>query len=257
MKVLRNIPGGFKLFHSVSMFGRAMKKIEAARLAGDTKKEKQIIGENVKVWTDRLIDIYDITVNIEGKENIPKEDGFVFISNHQGYADIIVILHMMEGRQVGFIAKESLAKVPYFGKWIKSIRGVFIKRGDAREALRSIQDGVKMVKDGFNLVIFPEGTRSQNAAMNEFKPGSFKLATKAKAPIVPVAINGTRRLFEDRGCFTNGAVIDVKILPPINTASMDRHQIANITHEVENTIRESFAELVEREKERETKGETL
>lgn len=250
MKVFRNLPGGFKLFRSVSVFGPAMKKIEKARNAGDIETEKAIISENVALWIHNLIDIFDLTINIEGQENIPKEDGFVFISNHQGYADIIVILHMMEGRQVGFIAKETLEKVPYFGKWIKSIRGVFIKRGDAREALKSIQEGIKTVKSGFNLVIFPEGTRSRSTKMADFKPGSFKLATKAKAPIVPVSINGTRHLFEDNCCFTNGAVIDVKIHPAIDTASLDRHEIANIHDQVENTIRESLDQLVERERQR-------
>lgn len=250
MKLIRNIPNGFKLFRSVSVFSSCMRNIEKAKNEGDKEKEKALIGEGVAQWIHKLIDIFDITITIDGKENIPEEDGFVFISNHQGYADIIVILHMMEGRQVGFIAKETLQKVPYFGKWIAAIRGVFIKRGDAREALKSIQAGVTHLKEGFNLVIFPEGTRSHTTEMGEFKPGSFKLATKAKAKIVPVAINGTRHLFEDRGVITNGAVIDVKILPAIDTASLDRHQIANIPHEVENTIRETLNELVEKEKHR-------
>lgn len=250
MKFFRNIPGGFKLFNSVRVFGKAMKTIDAAREAGDKEKEKAVIGENVAVWIDDLMSLYDITINIEGKENIPREDGFVFISNHQGYADIIVLLKVMEGRQVGFIAKENLQKVPYFGKWISAIRGVYIKRGDAREALKSIQAGVNHIKEGFNLVIFPEGTRSRRPEMGEFKPGSFKLATKAKVPIVPVAINGTRHFFEDRGIFTNGVVIDVKVLPAIDTKSLDRQELANIPHQVENNIKETLAELVEREKNR-------
>lgn len=250
MIVFRNIPGGFKLFNSVRKFSRYFKEVDAAKASGDIEKEKMLIGKHVGDWVNQLIDLFDITIHIEGKENIPEKDGFVFISNHQGYADIIVILKMMEGRQVGFIAKDSLEKVPYFGKWIAAIRGVFIKRGDARESLKSIQAGVEHIKQGFNLVIFPEGTRSQKPEMAAFKPGSFKLATKAKVPIVPVAINGTRHLFEDRGIFTNGAVVDVKILPAIDTASLDRHQLANIPHEVEDTIKKTLTELVEREKQR-------
>lgn len=250
MKFFRNIPQGYRLFRSVSVFNNCLKTIGEARSRGDIEDEKALIGEGVAKWIHRLIDLFDITIHIEGKENIPQEDGFVFISNHQGYADIIVILHIMEGRQVGFIAKDTLQKVPYFGKWISAIRGVFIKRGDTREALKSIQAGVNHLKQGFNLVIFPEGTRSQSTEMNSFKPGSFKLATKAKAKIVPVAINGTRHMFEDRGVITKGAVIDVKILPPVDPVSLDRHQTANIPHEVENTIREALHELVEKEKSR-------
>ncbi len=116
--------------------------------------------------------------------------------------------------------------------------------------MKSIQAGVQTLKEGFSLVIFPEGTRSHTAEMNSFKPGSFKLATKAKVPVVPVALNGTRHLFEDRGIITNGAVIDIKIMPAIDTASMDRHALANISHQVEDTIREALAELIERENNR-------
>ncbi len=250
MKLLRNIPKGYQLFRSVSVFNPYLSKIEAAKKEGDIEKEKAVIGEGVALWIQRLEELFDITFHIEGQEHIPDTGACVFIANHQGYADIIAILKMMEGRQVGFIAKDSLEKVPYFGKWIKAIRGVFIKRGDAREALKSIQAGVQTLKDGFSLVIFPEGTRSQSTEMNAFKPGSFKLATKAKVPVVPVAINGTRHLFEDRGVITNGAVIDVKILPAIDTASMDRHSLANISGEVEDTIRKALRELVEKEKDR-------
>ena len=257
MKLIRNIPNGFRLFRSISVFNYYIKDIESAKNAGDFEKERKLIAESTAIWVNNLIDLFDMTVHIEGKENVPPEGPCVFISNHQGYGDIIVLFKALEGRQIGFIAKESLEKVPYFGKWIKAIRGVFIKRGDTREALKSIQAGVKTIKDGFSLVIFPEGTRSRRPEMGEFKPGSFKLATKAKVPIVPIAINGTRHLFEDRGIITKGAVVDVKIHPAIDTAALDRHQIANITHDVENTIRESLKELAEREKNRMEKEEKL
>ena len=82
--------------------------------------------------------------------------------------------------------------------------------------------------------------------MAEFKAGSFKLATKAKVPIVPITINGSYDLFETRSIITGGAVIDVVIHPAIDTASLDRHQIANITHEVDNTIRTTLTQLIEK-----------
>ena len=162
-----------------------MKDIAAAREAGDNEKERELIAYWTALWVDRVIDIFDLTVNISGKENVPDNGPCVFISNHEGYGDIVVLFKALEGRQIGFIAKDALENVPYFGKWIKAIRGVFIKRGNTREALKSIQAGVDTLKDGFSLVIFPEGTRSRGPRMAEFKAGSFKLATKSEGSYCP------------------------------------------------------------------------
>lgn len=249
MKFIRNIPKGLQLFHSVSVFGAYMKQLEALRKSGEHEKERELIASAVIEWVDRVIEIFDITVNVKGRENIP-EGPCVYISNHEGYADIPVLIKSLEGHQVGFIAKDTLEKVPYFGKWITAIHGIYIKRGDPREALKSMQAGVKELKDGYSLAIFPEGTRHRTAGMGNFKPGSFKLATKAKVPIVPISLNGSRHLFEETGVFTCGAVVDVVIHPPVYTDGVDRHELTNIPNQVENTIRTTLEELIEEEKAR-------
>lgn len=249
MKLIRNIPKGYKLFRSVSIFNRYIDQIYEARNSGDLEKEREIIAYSTHLWADKVTDMFGMRVHISGEENIPKNGPVVFISNHQGYADIIVFFDAIKNRQIGFIAKDTLEKVPYFGKWIAAIRGVFIKRSNPRESLKSINAGVETLKQGFSLVIFPEGTRSRSSEMGEFKAGSFKLATKAKVPIVPVAINGSYKIYEETGLFKDGD-IDLRILPAIDTATLERHEAANLIHNVENTIRETLAELVQIDKER-------
>lgn len=243
MKIFANIPNGFKLFRSVSVFNKKLPEIEAARQAGDFELERERIHKATDIWVNNVIKMFDMTVNITGQENIPMDKPCVFMANHQGYGDIPVMLKVAEGKQIGFVAKDTLQKLPYFGKWIYQIRGVFLKRGDAREALKSISEGVKYLKDGFSLVIFPEGTRSHGPGMRPFKAGSFKLATRAKVPIVPVTINGTHHLFEDRDIITKGATIDIVVHEPIDTASLDRHSIATLPETVENTIRTQLEEM--------------
>ncbi len=255
MKLFRNIPNGIKLFRSVGIFNYYLKDLEKLRADGEAEKERELIAYATNLWVDKVIEIFDLTINISGQENIPAEGPCVFIANHQGYADIVVMFKAAQGRQIGFIAKDSLEKVPYFGKWIRAIRGVFIKRGDTREALKSIQTGVQTLKEGYSLVIFPEGTRSRSTEMGSFKAGSFKLATKARVPIVPISINGTRHMFEDRDVITGGATVDILIHPSIDTSSLDRHQTANIVHQVEDTIRKGLAQLVEIEQRREKQKE--
>lgn len=255
MKIFRNIPNGFKLFKSVSILNYYRNDILALKESGEKEKERELIAKATGEWVDRVIDLFDITINVRGRENLPKEGPCVYISNHEGYGDIPVMFKALEGRQIGFVAKDSLQKVPYFGKWIAAIRGVFIKRGETREALKSMQEGIKLLKEGYSLVIFPEGTRHHTAGMGEFKPGAFKLATKSKAPIVPISINGTRHLFEDKDVITNGAVVDVVIHPPVITDGVDRHELTNIPHLVEDTIRTTLMNLIEEEKVRTQKEE--
>lgn len=243
MKIIRNIPNGAKLFRSVSIFNNYLGEIDELRQAGKKEEERALLAKATGQWVNKVMDLFDITINIRGKENIPMDRPCVFYANHQGYADIVVMLKATEGKQIGFIAKDSLEKLPYFGKWIRALHGVFIKRGDAKAALRSIQAGVNELKDGYSLVIFPEGTRSHGHEMGEFKAGSFKLATKAKVPVVPVTIDGSYHMFEDRSIITSGAEVNMIIHPPIETADLDRKEASELHTRVENIIRECLKEF--------------
>ena len=242
MKFFGNVTNGAKLMKSVHVFNKRIKDIEAAKARGDYEEERRIIAEATGIWVNNVIKLLDMHINIKGRENIP-EGPCVFFSNHQGYADIPTFFKACEGKQIGFIAKDSLAKAPYFGKWIRNIRGIFITRGDTRESLKSFRTGVDYLKDGFSLVIFPEGTRSQGGPMREFKAGSFKLATKAKVPVVPVTINGSYHLVEETGIITKGVHIDIVIHPAIPTAGMERSEMVKLHETVEATVRTTLEEL--------------
>ena len=244
MAILRNIPTLFKVLGSISKLDKFSKGILEAREEGDPVKERQVIGEDIKIWANNVAKDFDMNIVVEGKENIPEQDGCVYIANHQGYADIIALIVAMDGRQIGFIAKDSLEKVPYLGKWIKLIRGLFIKRGDSREALKSMKEGIELVKAGYNLAIFPEGTRSRGPKMGKFKAGSFKLATKAKAPIVPVTLSGSYKVFEEKG-YAQPATIRVLFHPPIETKDLSRQDIMDMEKSVPSTIENGLTVLQE------------
>lgn len=252
LNLLKNIPKGFKLLCSVRVFKHYIKDLEAARAVGDFEKERAVVAEGGHRWASTVADMFDMRINVVGIENIPKDGAVVFISNHQGYADIPAFFYALKDRSVGFVAKDNFEKIPYLRKLVGYIRGVFIKRGDPREALKSINEGVETLKQGFSLVIFPEGTRSRGGEMKDFKPGSFKLATKAKVPIVPVTINGTYKIFEETGVIKGGDV-DFVFHPAIDTASLDRHQIASLIGDVEGTIRTTLDQLVLKDKMRNEK----
>ena len=105
-------------------------------------------------------------MKLKEKENIPTEP-CVFISNHTSILDIPILFRTI-GKPLGFIAKKML-KVPVLGYWLEKAHCVPLDRSNAREAVKSISEGVKNIKEGFSMVIFPEGTRGKMGQVGELE----------------------------------------------------------------------------------------
>lgn len=199
---------------------RGVKRYFIEKFKGD--KEAWKYGQKVfSGFSDFTIKMLKIDIEVIGKENIP-EGTCVFMGNHQSILDIPVIRHTI-GRTVDFVAKEELLKVPVIGYWIANLKGVTLDRSNAREGLKAMNIAIDRIKDGYNFAIFPEGTRSKDGKIKEFKKGSIKIATKSKAKIVPFAINGTSACFEDNKKFKQGKV---KIIfgKPIDTENLSKEE---------------------------------
>lgn len=171
---------------------------------------------------------------VTGQENIPQDRNFVLISNHQSMVDILAILQTIN-RPLGFIAKAELKKVPLLNKWMSSMGCIFMNRKNLRESMQALLEGIKEVKNGYSLCIFPEGTRT-DGKMLEFKGGSFKLATKSGAPILPLTVDGTHEVLEDNGFWVKNATIRLTYHPIIETAGMSK--------EDQNVLAERVQEIV-------------
>ena len=146
-------------------------------------------------WGRMLLALSGCTLTVEGRENIPKQGGACFVSNHNSIFDIVLLLATI-GRPFGFIAKKELIFLPLLNAWISILGGLFIDRNNPRKGLKTINRGIRRLKAGSAIVIFPEGHRSKGQGLLPFKPGSFKLATQSGVPIVPIAISGSYEVFE-------------------------------------------------------------
>ncbi len=237
MKILNNAYGLGVIIKALLKVNPYKKIISQAKAAGDFEQERACILEACQIWSSAILEGLDTKVNVINPENLPKDGPVVFICNHQSYADILTFLYTIKNHQIGFLAKDTLQKVRLLGGWITRIRGIFMRRGDSRASLETIKEGANYLSQGFSLVIFPEGTRSRGGEMKEFKAGSFKLATKAKVPIVPITIEGAYKVYEKDGIVTKGQTINFMVHAPIDTASMDRHQLALLPAQVEETVR--------------------
>ncbi|WP_297634397.1 lysophospholipid acyltransferase family protein [uncultured Clostridium sp.] len=189
-------------------------------------------------WSEDTLRIIGIDVEIIGKENIPKET-CAFVGNHQSVLDIPVLKHALRDRTIGFIAKKEALEYPILGFWIKNTNCVPLDRSNPREAIKVISKGAEYIKEGYNMIIFPEGTRSKDGEVHEFKKGSTKLATKAKAPVVPFSINGTAKCFEDTKRFKEGKVTIV-FGEPIYTSEISKEEEKNLSSKLEKIVKENI-----------------
>lgn len=138
----------------------------------------------------------NVKIQSYGIENIPSDESFMLFPNHQGMYDVLALLDGCP-RFFSVVMKKELANI-FFIKKVFQIMGAYpIDREDVRQSMKVIQQVSKEVEEGKNFLIFPEGTRSKNGNhLGEFKGGSFKSATKAKCPIVPVAIIDSYKAFD-------------------------------------------------------------
>ena len=129
-----------------------------------------------------------VKIDVHGRENIPREESFVFFPNHQGLFDVLSIIEASD-RPFSVVAKIEVKNIFFLKQIFTIMKAKFMDRDDVRQSLKVIQEVTEEVKSGRNFLIFPEGTRSKEGNHpGEFKGGSFKCAMKARCPIVPVAM---------------------------------------------------------------------
>lgn len=172
-----------------------------------------------RMWACCLIKMSGCAVSAHGQENIPRRGGLCFISNHSGYFDILLMLAYAK-RPFGFMAKKELSYIPLLNMWILLLGGHFIDRKNPRKALVAINRGVSYIEKGGAMIIFPEGTRSKGRGLLPFHAGSFKLAARSNAPVVPVAIMGSYEMFERQGRIVPSPVA-ISFGTPIDTGSLE------------------------------------
>lgn len=206
-------------------------------------KSKLKKGENIteKVhtqtvkWARSLVKLAGGKVTVEGLEHIPSEGPIVFVANHQSNFDIPTLIGFID-RPKGFIAKAETEKMPIVGGWMKNMRCVFLDRENPRAALKAIKSGIEIVKSGHAIVIFPEGTRSLDGKVGEFKPGSFKLAMKAEAMIVPVTISGTYNMMPKGTMMIKPADVKLTISEPIPSTGYESTESYLLREKVRDAI---------------------
>ena len=172
---------------------------------------------------------FGIRRQLEGWEALPEDirtgrRPVIFIANHASHFDPPLLISTLPSHPV-FIAKRELGRVPFLG-WVIWLAGfIFIDRSDRSQAKASLTAATKRIHDGQSVVVFPEGTRSRDGKLLPFKAGSFRIATEAGVPLVPIAIHGGNGIRPKREWRVLGGPYRMVVGKPLATEGRDPAQL--------------------------------
>ena len=178
-------------------------------------------------WTEKLSRAWALTLlagmgverHVEGLENLDARQPYVYVCNHQSHVDPPTCMVSLPGH-LRFVGKKSLFQVPLFGGALRRAGHIPIDRGDSANATDKLNQNLEALRTRISIVLFPEGTRSDDGVLGPFKKGAAVMAIQAQVPVVPLAIAGTRYILPKGLNAIHGGVVRLRVGQPIPTAGM-------------------------------------
>ncbi|MEG1432525.1 MULTISPECIES: lysophospholipid acyltransferase family protein [Eubacterium] len=197
------------------------RKAVALGKAGNRKAHDELVRSAVRPWAQSMLTSAGGQVTVCGLENMPKGPA-IYVSNHLSYCDIPLMLGYLGDDTKPLVSKKENEKIPLIRGWMEELHCVFLHRDDPRAAVKDLEEAAHWVSEGYSMVIFPEGTRSKDGEMADFKAGAFRIAQKTKVPVVPVCIQGTNDVMRPGSIWMHKAPVKMQILPPIDTSTYEK-----------------------------------
>mmetsp|Transcript_3501 Transcript_3501/g.4743 ORF Transcript_3501/g.4743 Transcript_3501/m.4743 type:complete len:392 (-) Transcript_3501:208-1383(-) len=185
-----------------------------------------------KVFLNMIFSYPEITGDVEGLKE--REGACLYVANHASWLDIPVLCTVLDP-VFKFISKAELTSVPCIGQQLTGGKHILIDRDDRRSQLRTFKEGISWLKNGVPLMAFPEGKRSTDGKLMDFKGGMFSMAVKVGVPIVPITISNTHAVMPGNALFPvqrgDGGVLRVHVHDPIHPEGKSEKDIAEEVRE--------------------------
>lgn len=180
--------------------------------------------------------------HVAGMENIPKDTPVMFAANHRSFYDILLAYATLASAhiQTAFISKIEIKKFPVIAQWMYFLNCLFMNRGDMKQNMGVILNAISLIKDGYSIYIAPEGTRNTEDTLLSFKEGSMKIATKTKAPIIPVCIRNTENILEAHSPWIRSGHVYIEYGKPVYPDELGKEEKKYIGAYVRNIIQEMY-----------------
>ena len=191
------------------------------------------------LWSRLICRWNGIKVEITGTENILVGQPQIFIANHQSYYDIFALAGYL-AVQLRWVSKAVLFRIPFMGWGMSAAGYIPVERNNRKQSYQAFLNTLEAIKAGSSVVVFPEGTRSEDGNIGVFKKGSQLLAQRAKVPIVPVTIVGTRDIIRKGSMLIHPKVVQIIISPCITLDGDNAKKGDEILQEIRNIICENF-----------------
>ena len=180
-----------------------------------------------------------VRTEIKNREKIQSGTSYIIISNHQSLYDILALVTTL-GIQYRWFIKKEVLKIPLFGYGLYASRNIFIDRSRREKAIESINKGFDRLPKGVSVMVFAEGTRSADGQIHEFKKGGFIPAVERGIPILPVTINGSRRVLSKRSLAMKPGKIQVVIGDPIDASAYTHDNVEELIDRTRQAIITNF-----------------
>ena len=205
-----------------------------------SKKTMDYSSLRIVQWAFKVIvRLAGIELTVIGEENVPDEP-VLFIGNHRSYFDILLTYSRCPIR-TGYVAKKEMERYPLLSNWMRNLYCLFLDREDIKQGLKTILQAADYVKSGISVCIFPEGTRNKNADETDMLPfhdGSFKIATRAKSPIIPIAISNSANIWEANFPKMSPTHVVIEYGKPIIPSELDRDTQRHLGAYTQSIIKE-------------------
>lgn len=178
-------------------------------------------------------------ITLKGRENIPRDEAVLYVSNHRSYFDILIGYSTVP-TLTGFVSKKEMESIPCISNWMKILKCLFLDRDDIRAGLKTVLQGIEQIKDGYSIFIMPEGTRNHEKDMLPFHEASFKFAEKSGCAIIPVAMNNTDAIFENHFPWIRKAHVIVEYGRPVYFKELSKEDRKFLGSYVQKIIKETL-----------------
>jgi 1-acyl-sn-glycerol-3-phosphate acyltransferase len=195
-----------------------------------------------RAWARFLLFASGVQVTVEGLEHVDPNSSYIFMSNHTSYIDTPVVLANIAA-QFRFLAKRGLFQIPFLGTHLSRAGHIPVPREDPRAAVKTLQLAAEIVqKKKISLLIFPEGGRSHDGVLTEFKEGGAYIAIRAGAPIVPLVLIGGTGVLPYGAAVVQSGKITMRILPPIKTTGLTLKDRSTLTQQIHSLLQAELSQ---------------
>lgn len=208
---------------------------------------KRVVVHTLSKWiTDTIFGLPPFMKReVIGLENIDPKKAYVMTLNHNSMADIITIYNLP--LVFKWVSKKEVYRIPIVGRLLYAHGDIVINRASAKEAMQLVHErGKEWLAKGASVAIFPEGTRSKDGEIHNFKAGAFLLAKDAGAPILPIVLNNTNKMMRKGWLMNWRNHITIKILPPISAEEVAERTVKEVMADVHSSMTGALAEIRKR-----------